>query len=85
MLVKKQKVENKSKLITHSLGVNLVLCARRTHSRTFIVQHVFVCLIFLFFMMDQTDLETDHVDDKTDHADETHHTDENTPHRTVNN
>ena len=45
--------------------------------------NMFLCV--LFFMMDQTDLETDHVDDKTDHADETDHTDDNTPHRTVNN
>lgn len=45
--------------------------------------NMFLCV--LFFMMDETDLETDHADDKTDHADETDHTDDNTLHRTVNN
>ena len=46
---------------------------------------VYLFLCVLFFMMDETDLETDHADDKTDHADETDHTDDNTLHRTVNN
>lgn len=38
--------------------------------------NMFLCV--LFFMMDETDLETDH-------ADETDHTDDNALHRTVNN